>query len=484
MLTMPEINSIKCLRNDKSLSVNEIAKIHKINWRTAKKYADNEQIPKEKNKIKKGMMYEEEWGEIVINWLLEDQKLKKKLRRKNNQLFSSLKEMGFPGSYRTVCNFIQEWREGKEVSDEEKFDENYERLIHPPAEAQLDFGLMEAVKNGKYIDVHCLVMTLPFSNDAYAVPLPGENQECLFYGMKKMFKQLGGVPRKVRIDNMKTAVVKPRGQNRETEFTNEFMQFANFYGFEPQACNAYSGHEKGNVENKVGYIRYNFITPAPVIRDFQHLTQLLEKHLIADRGRIHYEKNRTINELVEEENQYLLALPEEEYPVFKEEKAQANKYGEIVIDKAKVYVPRGYNYSQLILIKYWDCFKVVSPHGEILLEDYRPYMHKGRKIPWDSILKSWLTKPRVVDYSRHTAYLPGRIAEYIKVTNYDIRKERMKWLISLLSTHEMSEINEHFYELVAKQSSELQEPENHPYDIDWAKYDLLQKLSKVAGEVR
>jgi len=30
MLTMPEINSIKCLRNDKSLSINEIANIHKI----------------------------------------------------------------------------------------------------------------------------------------------------------------------------------------------------------------------------------------------------------------------------------------------------------------------------------------------------------------------------------------------------------------------------------------------------------------------
>src|SRR5690606_26326427 len=114
MLTMPEINSIKVLRNDKSLSVNEIARIHNINWRTAKKYADHEQIPNEKTTVKKGMMYEEKWGQIVIDWLLEDQKLKKKSRRKNNQLFSSLQEMGFPGSYRTVCNFIQEWREGRD----------------------------------------------------------------------------------------------------------------------------------------------------------------------------------------------------------------------------------------------------------------------------------------------------------------------------------------------------------------------------------
>ena len=259
--------------------------------------------------------------------------------------------MEFPGSYRTVCNFIQEWRDGRSLS-EESFDKNYERLSHPPAEAQLDFGLMEAVKDGKYIDVHCLVMTLPFSNDAYTVPLPGENQECLFYGMKKIFDQLGGIPRKIRIDNMKTAVIKPRRRNEETVFTNEFLKFANFYGFEPQACNAYSGNEKGNVENKVGYIRYNFINPAPVINDLNHLTQLLEKQLTEDRNRIHYEKKRPINELLEEELQFLRALPDEEYPVFKEEKARANKYGEIVIDKTKVYIPKGYNYSQLAPLMY------------------------------------------------------------------------------------------------------------------------------------
>lgn len=483
MLTMPEINSIKYLRNDKSLSINTIANIHDINWRTAKKYADCDQKPVEKIRKKKGMMYEEEWGEIVSDWLIEDLKLKKKSRRTNKQLFASLQKREFPGSYRTLCNFIREWREGRNASEED-YDKNYERLTHPPAEAQLDFGLMEAVKDGKYIDVHCLVMTLPFSNDAYAIPLPGENQECLFYGMKKIFDQLGGVPKKMRIDNMKTAVVKPRKRNDETVFTDEFLRFANFYGFEPQACNAYSGHEKGNVENKVGYIRYNFINPAPAIHDLAHLTRLLEKQLAEDRDRIHYEKKRSIHELLEEEHQFLWALPEEDYPVFKEEKMKSNKYGEVIIDKMKVYIPKGYNYSQLTIIKYWNRFKVISPYGEILHEDYRPYMHKNRKIPWSSILKSWLSKPRVVDYSRHSDYLPGRIAEYIKVANYELRKERMKWLISLLTTYEMTEINEQFYELVSMQPSALQEPENHPYDIDWDKYDQLQKLTGLVGETQ
>ncbi len=482
MLTMPEINSIKCLRNDKSLSVNAIAKIHNINWRTAKKYADNEQLPKENLKKKKGMMYEGKWGEIVSDWLLEDLKLKKKSRRTNKKLFTDLNEMGFPGSYRTVCNFIQEWREGRSLPEGEEQDKNYERLSHPPSEAQLDFGLMEAVKDGRYIDVHCLIMSLPFSNAAFAVPLPGENQECLLHGMQKLFKQLGGVPKKIRIDNMKPAVITPRKRGKEAVFTDEFLRFANFYGFQPQACNAYSGNEKGNVENKVGYIRYNFINPAPTINNLDHLTCLLAEQLAEDRSRTHYEKGSTINELLEEEHQFLWHLPDEEYPIFKEEKAKANKYGEIILDKTKIYIPKGYNYSQLTVIKYWDRYKAISPQGEVLHEDYRPYMNKSSKIPWESILKSWMTKPRVVDYSRYATYLPGRIAEYIKVTNYDIRKDRMRWLISLLSTYEMSEINEQFYELVNTQSVLLQEPENHPYDVNWAKYDQLQKSASRVGE--
>lgn len=455
-----------------------------INWRTAKKYADGDQLPSEKKIIRSGMMYKEKWGEIVGDWLWEDQKLKRKERRTNKGIFTALQDMGFQGSYRTVSNFIKEWREGREDIEDETKDKNFERLIHPPAEAQLDFGLMQAVQDGKFRDIHCLVMTLPFSNSAYAIPLPAENQECLFHGIKIIFDQLGGIPRTIRIDNMKTAVIKPRNRNEEATFTNEFIQFANHYGFEPQACNPYSGNEKGNVENKVGYVRYNFITPAPVIEDLEHLTTLLEDRLTKDRQRIHYKKQVPLQELLEEEHQYLLSLPEEDYPVFKEEKAKANKYGEITLDKVKVYVPKAYNYSQLSIVKYWNRFKVVSPHGELLYQDNRPYMHKNREIPWKSILKAWLSKPRAVSYSRFSTYLPGRIFEYLNISNLTIRKERINWLIGLLATYEMNEINDQFYELLSSQSEELKEPVAHPYDIDWSKYDQLQNASQIEGEVQ
>lgn len=61
MLTMTDINTIKNLRNNHGHSVDKIRKDLKINWRTAKKYADGNQLPSETVRLKKGMMYEEKW---------------------------------------------------------------------------------------------------------------------------------------------------------------------------------------------------------------------------------------------------------------------------------------------------------------------------------------------------------------------------------------------------------------------------------------
>jgi transposase len=466
MLAMSDINCIKHLRNNKGLSISKIQKTLKINWRTAKKYADEDQIPTTKVSPKKGMMYEEKWGEIVSDWLFEDSKLRRKDRRTKKKLFEELQELGFKGSYRTLCYFIQDWIN----THNEEIDKGYERLDHPPGEAQVDFGVMEAVQDGELVDVRSLIMSYPNSNAGFAVPLPSENQECFLHGLQMLFKQSGGVPKTLRIDNLSPAVKKVRTKTEEVQLTDEFLAFQNFYGFEVQACNPRSGHEKGSVENKVGYIRYNFFHKAPTMTSFEDLTTQLEKQLIDDRNRLHYEKNVFINELWDEEKKYLLQLPKEEYPVFKEEMGKVNKYNEIKLDQALVHVPRGSNYSLLHIQLTWNTVKVISPEGEILLDDYRPYMKKRKALPWISIFRTWLNKPRSVSYSRYKDYLPGRVKNYLLIDHLVIRRERLKAVAALLITHDMKRINEEFYELIAEEK--LGKEEN-PFEINWSDYDAL-----------
>lgn len=478
MLAMPEINHIKKLRNVKSLSINDISKRTGFCWETVRKYADEDQLPKEKTLVKKGMMYEEEWGEIVSDWLMEDFALKKKLRRNNKNIFEQLQGLGFPGSYRTVCNYIAEWKD-KTLDESEGIKEEYERLTHPPAEAQVDFGTTEAVQDGKFKDIHCLVLSFPYSNGGLTVPLPAENRECFLEGLKTLFAQAGFVPRKLRLDNLSAAVIQARGNGKETIFTDEFQRFMAHYGFEAQACNARKGNEKGHVENKVGYVRYNYFTPSPVIKDLSHLQSLLLEHHLEDHKRDHYKKGDVIADLLEKEKKYGLALPEQEYPVFKESIVTANKYGEVIIDKQAVHIPNSYHYNKLYLITYWDRFKVISAHGEVLFEGPRTYMNKTRKIPWKSILNNWMRKPRSIVYSRYFPYLPGRIAYHLNIDSRELKKERVRWLLSLITKYEMEEINERFYELLPTENEQnsTRHTIEHPYDVNWGIYDSLQPMN-------
>lgn len=136
MLAMPEINHIKKLRNDNSLSIHAIVKRTGFCWKTVKKYADGDQIPQKKTSVKKGMMYEEEWGEIIIDWLIEVYALKKKSRRNNKVIFQQLEKLGFTGSYRTVCQFIKDWKDMK-IDETDELKEEYERLTHPLLKTKL-----------------------------------------------------------------------------------------------------------------------------------------------------------------------------------------------------------------------------------------------------------------------------------------------------------------------------------------------------------
>lgn len=471
MLAMSDIHCIKNLRNEKGMSINKIATTLGIDWRSAKKYADGDLPDTTIIKKKNGMMYKEKWGTIISDWLLEDGREKKKQRRTNKQLFQELQSHGFDGSYRTVCNFIAEWRA---THSEELPDKGTERLSHPEGEAQLDFGVMEAVEEGQLRDIHLLILSFPASNTAFYEPLPSENQECLLEGMKKLFRKAGGVPRAIRIDNMTTAVKATRSKTEEAALTDEFLRFQLHYGFHTQVCNVAKGNEKGHVEGKVGYVRYTLFSVPPVIGSLEDLSKMLDEFSASDQQRLHYEKEVDIKTLWKQEGATLLTFPENDFTVRKEKMVKPNPYNEIKIDNVLVHVPKAKNHVQLFLVLTWNEYKVVTRDSEVISSGLRPYMNKRRALPWKEVLHGWMEKPRVVEYSRYRRYLPGRLNDYLTISSLPVRRERISFILSLISTHSMQEINDRFYEL----ASEYQHSENekdHPYDVNWGQYDQLAR---------
>ena len=81
---------------------------------------------------------------------------------------------------------------------------------------------------------------------------PTQKQECFYAGHVAAFDYLGGIPRRLSYDNLKTAVKRVlQGRNRQQQ--ERFILFRSHYLFESHFCTPGAGHEKGRVENGVGY---------------------------------------------------------------------------------------------------------------------------------------------------------------------------------------------------------------------------------------
>ena len=71
------------------------------------------------------------------------------------------------------------------------------------------------------------------------------------------FSYFGGVPRVVLHDNLKTAVLE-RDADGSIHWNPRYLDFADYYGFTPKACQPYRAQTKGKVESGVKYVRGNF----------------------------------------------------------------------------------------------------------------------------------------------------------------------------------------------------------------------------------
>jgi len=72
------------------------------------------------------------------------------------------------------------------------------------------------------------------------------------------FAAFGGVPTKIMVDNLKSAVLQ-RLAGVAPVFNPRYVDFARHYGFAIVPCNVARGNEKGRVESGVGYVKKNFL---------------------------------------------------------------------------------------------------------------------------------------------------------------------------------------------------------------------------------
>jgi transposase len=239
---------------------------------------------------------------VIDEWLAGDQFSPPKQHHTSRRIYHRLvEEKGYRGGESTVREYVRHLRgQARPVFIPLSYD--------PGVDAQVDFGEAMVMMMGHPLTVQIFVGLLCYSKIPFLVASPNQQQEALFEGHEKSFDFFGGVPHTVWYDRMSQAVKKALPGHRPEE-QEAFIAFRSHYLFESSFCNPREAHEKGLVENLVGYARRNYMVPVPEVNSFQELNDLLRHRCLAEAGRRLRGETETIGEMWEKEKPQLLPLP-------------------------------------------------------------------------------------------------------------------------------------------------------------------------------
>ena len=262
----------------------------------------------------------------VDGWLEADRFMPRKQRHTAKRVYDRLvSERGYGGAYSSVQRYVKRWREEHRLPSD-----GYLELEWHPGEAQVDFGMARAVVGGDRVDVHCLVVTFPYSNMRYCAALPGENAECTCQALRNLFEWLGGVPERIVYDN--AAGAGHRVAWDRVSIVKVFELFVEHYRLETRFCNPNSGNEKGSVENAVGFLRRNIMVPLLNAESYAQLTRYMLERCDAMAKETHYRKGAPIGGLFAEEKAEMQPLPSKPYDAIRWEVRKADKDGRVQVD--------------------------------------------------------------------------------------------------------------------------------------------------------
>lgn len=431
---MTQIDLIKKAFFEEGLNVSELAERFSHDRKTIRKYLDkedwNEPVPTTPENVKKFPKLKP-YIKDIDEWLEEDKQARRKQRHTARRVFNRLRSkygVRFDCSYRTVAGYVA-------IKKKELFQKNTCKLPlkHPPGEAQADFGQADFYENGVKYSGSYINLSFPHSNAGYFQQFKGENQECLFEGLKNIFEHIGGVPYRIWFDNAST-MVKDVLKDGKRNLTDAFLRFKQHYGFESVFCNPNAGWEKGNVEVKVGYHRRNLLVPVPRFEDLKAFNQELLRQCDEDMEREHYRKESEIAELFGEDRKALLPLPAVPYEACQYLTLRTNTYAKFSLEGGKhLYsaAPKYANRRILVKITAYEVIPLDESHREITRHQRLYGDTKQERMDWLPYLTQLARSPGALKYSGIYAMLPDPVQAYMDGISKSERGQILRILATL-----------------------------------------------------
>lgn len=182
------------------------------------------------------------------------------------RLLREIKERGYTGGYSAVTDFLREVR----PPSVQLFERRYE--TKPGKQAQVDFAYFEVEFTdapGVKQVVWLFTMVLGYSRFLWGRYCPNQKLAAVLRCHIDAFADLGGVPKEILYDRMKTAVI-GTDEDDAVVYNPSLVALANHYGYQPRACRPYRAKTKGKVERPYRYVRQDFF----VARSFRNLDDL------------------------------------------------------------------------------------------------------------------------------------------------------------------------------------------------------------------
>lgn len=420
MLAMEQIHQIRDLYYNQGIdSISEISRITGFNRKTVTKYLDKEDFSPSPPVAREDVEHSSKldpYKPLIDSWLIADKKAPRKQRHTARRVYKRLKKeaTGFDCSYRTVAAYVAAKKKELNI----KKQEGRIPLQHKPGEGQADFGTADFIENGKlYHEAKYLVVSFPFSNGGYLQLNYGENMECLLEGLVAVFEHIGGVPTEIWFDNTRTIVTEIiKGGGRSV--TERFQLFCEHYRFKPVFMNPESGWEKGNVENKVGYLRHNELVPIPEFEKLSDYNKELLKRCDEDMAREHYEYDdgTWISDLFKEDIKALIPLPTVTFDTAQYTTARTNKYGQFTLNNGKhIYSASPAFCEETINLKITSRDVIVmDSHMEEVVRHRRLYgNYRQESMDWVPYLKYIARRPRSLRNSGIYDMMPKTMQIYM-----------------------------------------------------------------------